>query len=278
MDVAFPALLIFLIVLPGIVCRYGYRKGTWTSPVYLTSISEEIAYGVVIAAALHLAWGWVLGLFGVVINLDAVLFFLTGIDGAGAARAEKALQSVVQSPQGIFGYFLGLNVAAGLLGFGLHELVRYYRLDLRFPALRFRNEWYYLFRQEDPIMDIIAARRWRWGGREFREWLRFYRSIQGYTYVSAVVEQGGVAYIYWGYLHKFFFDKTGGLDRIVLTHTKRRLLDRDKPNPAQPSPEKDDRFYPISGDYLVLRYAQIQTLNVEYRYIVPGQNASPTEK
>ncbi|MEZ4699782.1 MAG: hypothetical protein R2834_05595 [Rhodothermales bacterium] len=275
MDVAFPALLIFLIVLPGIVCRYGYRKGSWTSPVYLTSISEEIAYGVVLAAALHGVWGWMLSLFGVAIDLDAVLFFLTGANGD---EADRAMRAVTYAPERIFGYFLALNVFAGAVGFGLHEFVRRRRLDLRFRTMRFRNEWYYLFRQEDPIMEIIEARGWKWGGRELREWLKFYRSIQGYTYVSAVVEQGGIAYIYWGYLHKFYFDKAGALDRIVLTHAKRRRLEQDKPDPLVKSPDNDARFYPISGDYLVLRYAHIHTLNVEYRYVVPGQNASPTEK
>ncbi len=274
MDVAFPALLIFLIVLPGIICRYAYRKGTWISPVYLTSISEEIAYGIVLAAALHLLWGWGLSWFGVAIDLEAVLFFLTGVEHTSG---ERAIRAITFAPERIFLYFLGLNALAIGVGFGLHAIVRRLRLDLRFRSLRFRNEWYYLFRQEDPIMEIIEARQWKWGGRELKDWLTFYRSIQGYTYVSAVVEQGGIAYIYWGYLHKFYFDKAGALDRIVLTHAKRRRLDQDKADPAVKSADDDVRFYPISGDYLVLRYAQVHTLNIEYRYVVPGQNASPTE-
>jgi hypothetical protein len=274
MDIAFPALLIFLIVLPGIVCRYVYRKGTWTSPVYLTSISEEIAYGVLLAAALHLGWGWILARFGVVVDLEAVLFFLTASDPDYASAAVRA---ATEAPGRLLLYFLGINGLAGAVGFGLHALVRRNRFDLRFRTLRFRNEWYYLFRQEDPIMEIIEARQWKWGGAAMRDWLRFYRSIQGYTYISAVVEQGGVAYIYWGYLHKFYFDRAGTLDRIVLTHVKRRRLEHDKEDPTLATADNDDRFYPISGDYLVLRYADIHTLNVEYRYIVPGQNASPTE-
>ncbi len=277
MDIAFPALLIFLFVMPGIVCRYCYRKGTWTSPVYLTSISEEIAYGVVLAAVLHLAAGWLLSVFGVAIDLDAVLYFLSGYEGADGARAERAMAAVTHAPGLIFLYFLGINGAGIAVGFGLHGLIRSNRLDLRFRTLRFRNEWYYLFRQEDPIIEIIEARGWKRGGREMRDWLAFYRSIQGYTYVSAVVQQGDAAFIYWGYLHKFFFDKAGGLDRIVLTRAKRRRFDQDKLDPSVRAAEDDARFYPISGDYIVIRYANVRTLNVEYRYVVPGQNASPTD-
>jgi hypothetical protein len=58
MNIAFPALLLFLLVLPGIALRYTYLKGfwSWNSPVSIQSISDEVAYSLVWAAILHVVW------------------------------------------------------------------------------------------------------------------------------------------------------------------------------------------------------------------------------
>ena len=51
MSFAFPALLAFLLVLPGIILRYSYARGPWgwASPTSLRRVSEELAYGVTFA-------------------------------------------------------------------------------------------------------------------------------------------------------------------------------------------------------------------------------------
>lgn len=56
MNFAFPTLLIFLLVIPGIIARYCYRKGFWTAPVDFSTVSEEIAIGGIWAIAIHFLW------------------------------------------------------------------------------------------------------------------------------------------------------------------------------------------------------------------------------
>lgn len=54
MNIAFQALVIFLLTLPGIVLRYGYRRGlSGKAPQEAKQISEEIAYGVLFACLIH---------------------------------------------------------------------------------------------------------------------------------------------------------------------------------------------------------------------------------
>lgn len=58
MNLAFPALFILLLVLPGIILRYTYARGPWRweSPTSITNLSDEIAYSVAFAVGLHLLW------------------------------------------------------------------------------------------------------------------------------------------------------------------------------------------------------------------------------
>ena len=46
--------------------------------------------------------------------------------------------------------------------------------------------------------------------------------------ISAVIKQGSDIYIYTGSLVDYIFDRTGQLDRLVLSETSRRLPSKDK--------------------------------------------------
>jgi hypothetical protein len=105
-----------------------------------------------------------------------------------------------------------------------------------------------------------------------------------------VVEQGEDSILYWGLLSYYFFDRTGTLDKIVLTDAQRRFLtpesdrepdssdngetdssDEGESNPSGDMETEDvdlplssDRYYSIRGEYFVIEYEGVKTLNVEY--------------
>jgi hypothetical protein len=86
--------------------------------------------------------------------------------------------------------------------------------------------------------------------------------VPDFIVVSAIVDVAGAPYLYMGVLEDYFLNEEGGLDRLILQQVMRRPLRCDK------LPEEKDRnlarFYPIDGDYFVLRYSEAITLNVEY--------------
>jgi hypothetical protein len=101
----------------------------------------------------------------------------------------------------------------------------------------------------------------------FRENAGEGRSVDG-VYFSAVVDHASGSYLYRGIVTDFTFDRDGALDTIVLTDAHRRTLLDDRPE-GQPSShvgpaEPDERYYEIRGDFLVLRSAEIRTLNLDY--------------
>jgi hypothetical protein len=82
------------------------------------------------------------------------------------------------------------------------------------------------------------------------------------------VDHASGSYLYRGIVSDFTFDRDGALDTVVLTDAHRRKLvdDRQEGEPftgVGPS-EPDERYYEIRGDFLVLRYVEIRTLNLDY--------------
>lgn len=86
-----------------------------------------------------------------------------------------------------------------------------------------------------------------------------------------MADVGKGAVLYRGTLEEWFVNPDDGqLDRIVLSAASRRPFDRDKVD-AQ---DEAERFYPIDGDYFVLRYEHMLSVNVQYIRIVEQDDAA----
>lgn len=256
MNIAFPALVVFLLLLPGVLLSYSYRRGFFQrSPVTLNPIREEISRGVVWALFIHPVALYVLGLFGKTPDATALLGLVLKQAPASLAVAnEDHLLHWVA-------YLVGINLVALLVGAGAHTFVRRRYLDLRYDWLRFNNEWHYLFSGEARIFAIDQLE------RDFESIQAFIESDDlDFVFVSVVIEQGDGPILYWGTLSDFFFDANGVLESIVLEDAQRRRLnsEEDDVDSDAATPVNDDRFYPIRGNYLVIRYADVKTLNLEY--------------
>ncbi|QXD16626.1 hypothetical protein GQ464_006710 [Rhodocaloribacter litoris] len=267
MNLAFPALLVFLLILPGLLLSYAYRKGfSWRSPVSFSSLPGEIARGVLLAILLHLFGILIVQkCFGKTIDYSAILVLLLGQANPESREGAHALRAVSEHAHSILLYFLSLSLIGGFgLGYGVHWLVRRLRLDLRWDALRFDNDWYYLFTGEVRVFDLVQQDR---TPERLHALLEKERVVC--VFIAAVVEQGGSAFLYWGILSDFFFDVTGKLDRIVLQSAHRRSLAQDRAEEST-LPSESEAYYPIHGHYFVLPFHHIRNLNVEY-YISSGE-------
>ena len=254
MNLAFPALLVLLLVLPGSIFRYTYARGTWgwSSPTSFRSISDELAYSVVLAVGLHCLAIVGVGLLGFRVDFASVVALLIGDFGPSGKQYGRAIESVAMYPGRIALYFLGISFGASAAGHIAHKVVRALRLDHRTRIFRFRNEWFYLLSGE--VM-------------QFAESADDIREIAG-VYLSAVVDHSKESYLYRGIVADWSFDPQGQLDAITLRMAHRRPLskDREKPDARIPGElfDGDDRYYDIHGDRFVLRYSQIRTLNLDY--------------
>lgn len=278
MNFAFPALFILLLVLPGILLRLGYFRGldldgAWKTPFTIQSLGDEIAWSSVFAGALHILWvlGW--SHFKRPVNLANALTLLVAPTGNnGGDLVKTAIQETAHGASEVCLYFSTLVVFASALGLGAHWFVRSNGLDLRFKPLRFDNPWFYTLSGE--FISPLPPESWlQWRPRW---WPAGRKDHADLVQISAVVKQGSDMYIYIGSLVDYEFDRTGQLDRLVLSETSRRLLSKDKRslgnNPKEGS--HDDRFYPIESRNFIIRYSDICTLNVIY-FILQETESQP---
>ncbi len=239
MNVAFSAVVLFALVLPGFLFRQSFLKaegeyvlldfkpfGRATVAAFVWAvIFHAIALGIV---DVFTAWRF---------DADTLLRLLAG---ERTTSVERALDQSAQHWNQIALYFTGLAAAAWLLGSLLRRLVtsrKWDRSDSRLaPVLRFDTPWYYLLTgyDEDEPPHLVV--------------------------VTTIVQVGAECFLYRGILVSFFLDSQGQLDRVVLTSVERRPIQQDRTD-ADPH---EERFYPIDGDRFVIRYAQMITLNVSY--------------
>jgi hypothetical protein len=254
-NVAFSALLVFLLLLPGFLFRTYFKRAEKVvldvKPFGQAAIDAFLA-----AIVLDTFWYW-LAVFVTGRRVDFAAL-LTLIAGEKSAELESAIAKLATDPWHPGLFFGSLYAFAILAAFLLRRAVTRWRLDRRGAPLanflRFDTPWYYLFTGYD---------------REI--------APNGVA-IGAVVSLGGTAYLYTGVLVEYFLDDQGQLNRLVLASAARRPLSEDASQDddaltewvavdeplAETIPSASERFYPIEGDYFVLRYSEVLTLNVRY--------------
>jgi hypothetical protein len=175
---------------------------------------------------------------------------LIGSFGKDGKYFDDCVQSVSNFPLEIGAYFLIVNISSAYAGHWGHERVRNNQWDLKYRLFRFRNEWFYLLTGEINC---------------FSEFSKEDNKIPNMVAISGVIDSCDKSYLYVGMLVDFHFDKDGNLDRLLITEAQRRDLVRDKSNKIAAN-KLDKRFYPIDGDYFILKYSEIKNLNIRYIY------------
>ncbi|KKM70728.1 hypothetical protein LCGC14_1437780 [marine sediment metagenome] len=251
MNLAFPALLIFILIAPGIVWRAAYMRGSWSESIESSSLPAMLLWGIFAGSCFHLFWGMISWRIGHPIDLHAVISLLTLKPDDGVARA---LNVTAASPLRMAAYFLSQLGAAHLFGHWASKLVRAKKWDLAYEWLRFDNEWYYL------LTGRLSLLRHTWSGPDVPK-------IPDAVYASVVIDSGGVAQLYYGCVAHFIVGKDGHLDRLLLANSARRELSEDRQPDREHCVGGGDDYYQIEGDYLVVPYEQIKNLNIEYVWL-----------
>lgn len=268
MNIAFPALLVFLLALPGIILRYSYREWGWRFPVYRLPIGEEVAKSLFSAAVLNAVWSALAPRFGYRVVFKDVLILLVGGTGLPTNVWEQTLTRVANHSIPIATYFITIYLGAGIIGFVGRQFVRKLGLDLRYPILRFDNFWHYALNAELPLF---------WENRDA------YAAIAGVeadalpdqevvVRVSCVVNHGSNSFVYEGTPFDYFFDRTGALEKIIVRDvTYERLYDflpaaeaaSGTAAPAGPLPTA----LSIDAGVFVLNAADIHNIGIQYFFL-----------
>lgn len=249
MNIALPALVVFLVLLPGFIARAQIERVEQQSLDY-APFGTVVTEALLTAALLHALW-----LGGMWIGCDLVMSpeLLFGLLSSNQTLQAAAITKVSEQAADISLYFGSLLACSYLVAKLVRMAIIRWRLDregeLLAPMFRFkRAPWYYLLSgadfKADEVPDLIVA--------------------------SAVMEVAGEAFLYVGYLEDYEFDREGALDRLILSNVQRRKLARDKTT----DDAGVERFYSIDGDYFVIKYEQVVTLNIRYVKFVQADPAA----
>jgi hypothetical protein len=252
MSVAFPALVLFMYVLPGII----FRRSVSTAGQFRQhrSVADELAQGVVLACVGHALWISISNCFGRPVDLQAAVMSAVGQYGKDSVGLDSSIRALTENVWWVLWYFISLNGFA----FGLGRLIRWAR-DRNWRPLKAFDSF-----DDEP------------GAERFKEWsgILVDRSADQtiVPLLSTVVELGGVAHLFVGCLEEIHWSDDGHPDRFVLSGVIRRLLaDDEDPEVAveqlggDAEEEEDGRFYSILGDKFIIRATEAKTLNILIR-------------
>ncbi len=258
MNLAFPAMALLVLALPGIIFARAFYLGTKHSPTSSPPIGEQIVLAIPAAGLMHtvmcsIAWSMSETWGTPRVDFELVLQLLA----SPRADGDGTLARAAAYPAATALYLIAIYGSSVLGGLLLHIAIRRAKLDLRYSVLRFHTPWFYLFSGERlDFKDkgaMTPARPPLITGRP------------DFTRVQVVSGQGGDAYLYDGILSNYELDRDGNLSRIDLIEARRRKFEDDAEAPEFRT--TDEVWYPIVGDYLIIDSEEITDLNVVYVWL-----------
>jgi hypothetical protein len=250
MNIAVGALVLLLLIFPGILFRYAYLSGPYSRRNFQSSVSDEVVLSLIPAFLIQTAAYCIIEfILHIDINISLLVRLVSQISLVNPGEFEIVENSIV-----LFSIF---NILTCTFGFFAGKLFRMLvfknNWDIKYHSLRFNNEWYYLL--SGRILDFPTNA----GDSRRIDLVR----------VDVMSESQGKTIIYSGILREFYLSKADGLDRIYLTNVYRRNINDDMPREitAPIEQEFDDRYYKMPGDLFVIPYQQIRNINITY-YII----------
>lgn len=250
MNIAIGALVLLLLIFPGILFRYAYLSGPYSRKNFQSSLSDEVVLSLIPAFLIQtLAYVIIEPVSGTDVDVSLLIRLVSQVSSVSSAEFNTIESSLL--------LFSVYNIITCSFGFLSGKLFRNFvaknNWDIKYHSLRFNNEWYYLL--SGRIIDFPGN-------------VGDSRNIN-MVRVDVLSESQGNTIIYSGILREFYLSKADGLDRIYLTNVYRRKLTDDSPREltAPIEQEFDDRYYKMPGDIFVIPYQQIRNINITY-YII----------
>lgn len=254
-NIAFTTLAILVMAFPGHVLRASYYAGTFTRNVLPKSWTDDIAKAALYSIPLHLIW---ILIFECLKSHQIISTTITfGIAyrvfiGQHADDLSEA-QILYDNKLSLCLYYTCVFGGAFLLGHLFRWLVWKNKLDVRWPwLLRYRNEWLYTLLGRDVPVPTQYPKG------------KVYVRIEGLTKVPT--EEPGKTRMYRGFVEAFTTEENGALRDILVKDAERGIFEPDPMNPVR----KKFSWKAISpGDLIVLKYSELQNLNITYLINLP---------
>jgi hypothetical protein len=144
LNLALPALVILLAILPGVVFERAYYAGRFSRRLAGLTGGSELALYVLLAVPIDLAAVEAAKRLGYPVDWSTFLQFLFGSLPSSAHAFDELAVAVARDVK-TTAIAYGITVIVSYLaGAALRRTVWAAHLDTKLPALRMKNEWFYL--------------------------------------------------------------------------------------------------------------------------------------
>ena len=241
-NIAFTTLVILILAVPGYMARLAYYSEDFTKDVLPKNLTEEISLAILYSLPFHIValklidYRYINYKSSLYVDIDSVFALLLGKNLSEGAGEPILSDKVYQHFDSIVLYFIGLAIVAVAVGWAIRKAVWRWKLDVKLPTLfRYRNRWLYTFTGRErldekellfPIVDAMCLL----GGEDTR--------------------------LYRGVIIRFDTNDEGDLAEIHLGLAFRGKFLEDQKG------KKTHSWKEIPGDYLVLKYDNVQSLNI----------------
>lgn len=228
MNLALPAFVILIGLLPGVCFFYGYFAGRFDKKQAGVAGVEELALYVVFAIPLDALALFVCRRFALELDFATTSRMLSGtLSEAGATTVAEVFKHDVYLTAGIYATILGSGYVLGALA---RRFVWSMRWDVQIPLLRLRHDWFYLLqgRLKGTPRVVLA-------------------------WVDVLTEHPDGSRLYRGLVRQFELGATGSLDSLTLTDATRG---RGRGG--------DFQWISVPSSRLVIMGSKIHSINVTY--------------
>lgn len=257
MNFLFNALIITLLLLPGVILRLSYLSIFYSKKTFRSSFAEEL-----LLSLLPTFFIQSIGFLIIKTHIDVITFYLLLINSDKIIHHNLNINSI----SGFLLYCVILYMVSAVLGVIIRKIVIKYSLDVRIPLLRLYNDWYY------HLWGFISVDE---NGK------RFFNATDN-VWLDILVDNKDGSFIYSGWLYEFILSKEEGLYFLCLNGVRRRKLAMDKKDESaetatfkfENSAENNDDIN-VSYDNYQDKSETVEQLNnyIDERYYdMPGQN------
>ncbi len=136
---------IVLLIFPGLIFKRFYFQGQFTKQFQAGTFADRIItnvfWGVFVQIISFITYSWIFSF-----KYDAIK---SNIDDAYKKVALNQIPTIDSTHiLYILGYLIYLIVVAAVLGYSFFSLIRFFKFDIYWPALRFSNKWNYMIKGE----------------------------------------------------------------------------------------------------------------------------------
>jgi hypothetical protein len=258
MNVAYPAVVLFILALPGFIFRQRFNRD---DPLYeFASITDEIIKSVLVAPLFHFILivlnyllVWYAPEYWPQVSLNFALMHASGNFGYQGTELTHALDSVSNHWPYIFLYFFSINTFAY---WSASYFAQHFRKLDQYDHDSEPN-WFY-----DWLINNHETKY-----KRYDRWKSLLFAEDEVSTITMVIEFGKSPFILGGTLADIDWGPDGNPEKLYLYDAMRRpILDTDKNESEKKedgkSKSKNEGFYYIKGHVLIVNYSDIKTLNV----------------